>query len=247
MIIEKSMSPDWLSNTYLVADREGGHAVLIDTGGPTEPILAAIERLKVTVTHVLCTHHHYDHIANNDVFRTKFSCPVCAHEEEIPLFSEQLTSLKEGDELVSGDLHIRPLHIPGHTKGQLAFLVNEERVFTGDTLFRHSVGGTRAPGHTHVDDLRHSIMEVLMKLPPKTLVHPGHTDPSTIGDEWENNPFVLCWRGKQDAGSGTCLVKSRPATLLLQTTDYDGGTKCWVRYPEGGEDVVPGSWVRDAP
>ena len=58
MIIEKTMNSTYLSNTYLVGDKPGGHAVLIDTGGPTGPILEAIERHRLTVSHVLCTHHH---------------------------------------------------------------------------------------------------------------------------------------------------------------------------------------------
>ena len=81
LIIEKSMSPDWLSNTYLVADKPGGHAVLIDTGGPTAPILQAIENLGLSVTHVLCTHHHIDHVQHNrhPVQRTDPSCGQCSH------------------------------------------------------------------------------------------------------------------------------------------------------------------------
>ncbi len=78
MIVEKSMSREWLSNTWLVADRPGGHAVLIDTGGPSEPILAKIRQLGVTLTHVLCTHHHYDHVAHNSLYHDAFGCPICA-------------------------------------------------------------------------------------------------------------------------------------------------------------------------
>src|SRR5262245_55730501 len=64
MIVERTMHAGWLSNTYLVADRPGGHAVLIDTGGPSEPILEKIAEHRLTVSHVLCTHHHADHIAH---------------------------------------------------------------------------------------------------------------------------------------------------------------------------------------
>ncbi len=67
MIIEKTMSDGWLSNTWLVADMFGGHAVLIDSGGPTEPIMEKVEELRLTVSHVLCTHHHIDHVSHNEV------------------------------------------------------------------------------------------------------------------------------------------------------------------------------------
>lgn len=245
MIIEKTMSEGWLSNTWLVGDRPGGHAVLIDTGGPTGPILKAIEELRLDVTHVLCTHHHIDHVQFNDQYKRRFGCPVCGHRRERELFGALDVEIGDGDELVSGGLHIRALHTPGHTLGMLAYVVNDERVFTGDTLFRNTVGGTRGPGHTSFEDIRHSIMEVLMKLPREMQVHPGHTDPTTIAEEWEHNPFIRVWRGKDVPPERRCTAFGEPATLLLEATDYDGGTKCWVRFDEGDKlDIVPGSQVR---
>lgn len=247
MDIFKTMSDGWLSNSWLVSDRPGGNAVVIDTGGPMEPIVRRIEAGKLTLTHVLCTHHHIDHVQFNGDYRSRYGCPVCGSGKELDLFGSLDVQLEDGQEIATGDLRIRALHIPGHTKGQLAFLVNEERVFTGDTLFRRSVGGNRGPGHTTFEDLQHSIMEVLMKLPPETPVHPGHTDETTIGEEWEKNPFIRMWRGLDPEGTGDCTAFGEPATLLLSATDYDGGRKCWVRFKESGaRDVVPGSQVKPA-
>jgi len=237
MIVERTMDGTWLSNTYLVADKPGGHAVLIDTGGPTAPILAKVEELRLTVSHVLCTHHHVDHIAHNADYKTRFACPICGHPKERELFGGLDVEIGDGDEIATGGLNIRALHVPGHTEGQLAYLVNDERVFTGDTLFHESVGGT-------FEELRHSIMDVLMRLPEGTLVLPGHTDPTTIGHEWERNPFIRAWRGLTEARETRCSALGLPATLLLRARDYDGGTKCWVRFDEGNRlDVVPGSRV----
>lgn len=244
MILEQSMSPDWLSNTWLVADRPGGHAVLIDTGGPPEPILARVEELGVTVTHALCTHHHGDHTAHNRLYRERLGCRVGGHPLERDRIDAIDLEIVDGEVLRSGGLEILARHIPGHTAGQLAFLLNGERVFTGDTLFRGSVGGTRAPGHTNFADLRRSILEVLMELPAGTLVHPGHTGSTTIADEWERNPFLQLWRGLLPEGTAGCTAYGEPATLLLEATDYDGGTKCQVRFADGRIDVVPGSRVR---
>ncbi len=244
MIIEKTMHDGWLSNTYLVADKPGGHAVLIDTGGPIEPIVQEIEEHKLTVSHVLCTHHHYDHVAHNAEYQSRYGCPVCGHRDENELFGGNLdVELTDGDELAAGDLRIRALHIPGHTVGQLAFLINEERVFTGDTLFRGSVGGTRAPGHSSFEDIRHSIMDVLMHLPKDMPVHPGHTVPTTIGQEWETNPFIRTWRGLDAPAETRCTAFGQPATLLVNAEDYDGGRKCQVRFDDGTVDIVPGSRV----
>jgi len=244
MIVERTMHIGWLSNTYLVADRPGGHAVLIDTGGPPEPILAKIAEHRLTLSHVLCTHHHADHVAHNADYKALYGCPVCGHAQERALFGGLDLELGDGDEIVTGGLHVRALHVPGHTVGQLAYVVNDERVFTGDTLFRGSVGGTRAPGHGTFEELRHSIMDVLMRLPRETPVHPGHTDPTTIGAEWERNPFIRLWRGAGATRETRCKALGLPATLLLRARDYDGGTKCWVRFDEGNRlDVVPGSRV----
>lgn len=240
MIVDKSMNRSYLSNTYLVGDRPGGRAVVIDTGGPTRPILDAIERHGLEVTHVLCTHHHLDHVAHNDDYKERFGCAVCAHRDESALIRGIDRELSDGDEIRSGDLTIRVLHVPGHTRGQLAFLVNEEAVFTGDTLFRRTVGGTRGPGASGFEDLQRSIMSVLMGLPHETVVYPGHMDETTVGQEWEQNPFIRVWRGLDSPAERRCTAAGRPATLLLEAGDYDGGTKCWVRFDDDGQRAIVG-------
>jgi glyoxylase-like metal-dependent hydrolase (beta-lactamase superfamily II) len=242
-LVHRSLHSGCLSKTWLVADRPGGHAVLIDSGGPLEPIVSRIEEWGVTPTHVLCTHHHHDHVAHNGDYRDRYGCPVCGHRRESELFGDLDAELEDGDEVRSGELVIRAMHVPGHTRGQLAFLVNEVEVFTGDTLFRGSVGGTRGPGHTTFEDLRRSIMDVLMRLPAETVVRPGHTDSSTIGREWEENPFVRVWRGLEAAEDVACEAFGEPATLLVRARDYDGGLKCQVRFADGTLAVVPGSRV----
>ncbi len=244
MILTKSMSADWLSNSWLVGDVRGGHALLIDSGAPLDPILECLREERLTLTHVLCTHHHHDHVLHNADYREQFGCPICGHAAEAERFGDLDLELADGDELVSGGLHLRALHIPGHTAGQLAFLVNETSVFTGDTLFRGSVGGTRAPGHASFSELKNSVLEVLMQLPKDTAVYPGHSEPTSIGREWEQNPFIRVWTGREAEGSRRCTALGRDATLLVEARDYDGGTKCQVRFSDCGEtDLLPGSKV----
>lgn len=247
MIIVNSISPGWLSNTWLVADHPGGHAVVIDAGAPVEPILAAIETHRLTPTHVLLTHHHPDHVVNAGEYARRFGCPIGGHGAERELFAATGSSLdrvlEDGETLASGDLALRALHLPGHTLGQLGFLVDEKAVFTGDTLFRRSVGGTRGRGHTSFADLRRSILEVLMALPPETAVYPGHADPTIVGEEWQRNPFIRLWRGLEAATEQPCRALGADATLMLRAVDYDGGEKCQVRFEDGRIDVVPGSRV----
>ena len=238
------MHPEWLSNAYLVADGEGGKGVIVDSGGPPEPILEAVEKNGVEVKQLLLTHHHHDHVAENSVYKERLGVDILAHPLEAENLMDVDRMIEPGEKLSAGSLEIEPIHTPGHSAGMLNFLVNGEDVFTGDTLFRGSVGGVRAPGATGFEDLKHSILEVLMKLPPETRVHPGHTESTTVGEEWEQNPFIRLWRGLDDEGEERCKVGEEEATLVLFAPDYDGGHKAWVRWEDSGkDDIVPGSAV----
>jgi hydroxyacylglutathione hydrolase len=180
--------------------------------------------------------------------KQRYGCEVIAHPIEAELVGDALVdrTIEPGTVIESGGLTFEALHTPGHTAGMISFRT-PDAVFTGDTLFKGSVGGVRAPGHTTFEDLKASIMDVLMKLPHETAVHPGHTDPTTIGDEWENNPFIRVWRGLDPEGDDRCDVRGESARLVLWGPDYDGGHKAWVRWDESGrDDIVPGSVVERA-
>jgi hydroxyacylglutathione hydrolase len=218
------MDPGWLSNAYLVADDPGGHAVFIDSGAPLAPLLEVVERERLQPTHVLVTHGHHDHVAGNDELAGRFGVPVVR------------------ESVASGRLRVEALPTPGHSPDMLAFVVNETVCFTGDTLFRGSVGGTRDA----FEELRRSIMDVLMSLPPGTRVLPGHTDETTIGREWDENPFVRVWRGVDAEGNDPCRVDGDDATLVVAARDYDGGEKVWVRFADGRNAIVGGSKVTRA-
>jgi glyoxylase-like metal-dependent hydrolase (beta-lactamase superfamily II) len=244
VIVERSMHPEWLSNAYLVADEPGGRAVIVDSGGPAEPLLDAIERHDVTPELLLLTHHHHDHVAELDRLLERWpDLSVLAHPDETVLGATG--ELTPGDELDVGGLAVRALHTPGHTSGMISLLVEATDVFTGDTLFKGSVGGVRAPGHTTFADLKRSIMDVLLALPGETRIRPGHTDPTTVADELEHNRFVRLWRGLDEEGSEMVTVWDKPATLVLWGDDYDGGHKAWIRWQDSGaDDIVGGSQVQ---
>jgi hydroxyacylglutathione hydrolase len=247
VIIERSMDEGWLSNTYRVADELGGHAVMIDAGGPVQPLLEVLHRGQFALTHVLLTHHHHDHVAQLDVVLERYpGTPALIHPLERELVPGATGTMAPGQPIESGALRIEPLHTPGHTAGMLSLLIDGTDVFTGDTLFKGSVGGVRAPGHTTYDDLKTSIMGTLLELPPSTRIHPGHTDPTTVAEEFEHNAFVRIWRGLDPEGDEACTAIGEPATLILLGDDYDGGHKAWVRWPDGSDDIVPGSQVRTA-
>jgi glyoxylase-like metal-dependent hydrolase (beta-lactamase superfamily II) len=275
MLVERASHPQFLSNTYLVADGEGGPAFFVDAGGPVQPLVDAAERLGLTPTHVLLTHHHFDHVSDVGELLGRWpELQVLISQRERELLGDSadggMGSIEAGQTLRFGALEVCPLHTPGHTAGMLSFLVGHRPadaggqgapgravrsaapgglaggglvVFTGDTLFKDSVGGVKAPGHTTYTDLRDSIMGTLMELPPDTVIYPGHSGESTVAREWDSNAFIRVWRGLDPEGSQPCTALGQPATLVLLGADYDGGTKAWVRWSDGSDDIVPGSRV----
>jgi hydroxyacylglutathione hydrolase len=256
MIVERSTNPQFISNTFLIADGQGGPAVFIDAGGPVSPLIEAADRLGLNPTHVLLTHHHYDHVCEVGELRERWpslEVLISSRERELLGAGDEsavagMDTIEAGETRQFGKLAVRALATPGHTGGMLSFVVDdadssEAGVFTGDTLFKDSVGGVKAPGHTTYADLRDSIMGTLMELPEETVIYPGHADLTTVGREWEQNAFIRVWRGLDPEGSEQCTAMGEPATLVLLGADYDGGTKAWIRWPDGADDIVPGSRV----
>jgi glyoxylase-like metal-dependent hydrolase (beta-lactamase superfamily II) len=209
------MDPGWLSNAYVVADEEGGTAVFVDSGASLEPLRERIEAWGVTPSHVLRTHGHADHVV---------------HEGELGL------PVATGS-LETGGLRIEAIPTPGHSDDMVCFVVNDEVAFSGDTLFKDAVGG----GDFTL--IRQAVMDVYMAMPHDRRVLPGHTDETTIGREWEENPFVRVWRGAEPEGTERVRVGGEDATLIVWSPDYDGKGKAWVRFAGGRDAIVGGSRV----
>jgi len=219
VLLERSLDPGWLSNTYLVGDEEGGTAVFVDSGGPLAPLHAFAQEHGLTPTHVLRTHSHADHVAHE----TELGLPVVTGPLEV------------------GGLRVDAIPTPGHSADMVCFVVHhdadEPLVFSGDTLFKDSVGGG------DFELVRTAVMDVFMAMPHSWQLLPGHTDSSTIGREWEENPFVRVWRGAEPEGTEQVTVRGRPATLIVWSPDYDGKGKAWVRFDDGEDAIVGGSAV----
>jgi glyoxylase-like metal-dependent hydrolase (beta-lactamase superfamily II) len=220
VLIERSMHPQWLSNAYLLADEPGGTAVFVDSGAPLEPLHAVVEREGLTVTHLLTTHTHPDHLAGDDELVARYGVEIVKGPLEV------------------GGLSIRALETPGHADDHLAFLANETVCFSADILFHDAVGGG-----PDAEPIRRSVMDVLMALPHEVRVLPGHTEETTIGREWEENPFVTYWRGAVSGIDEPVRVGGSAATLLVWSPDYDGKGKALVRLADGHEAIVGGSRV----
>jgi hydroxyacylglutathione hydrolase len=219
VLVERSLHPDWLSNAYLVADEEGGTAVFVDSGAPLGPLHDAVAQHGLTPTHLLTTHADADHIAGDAELQDRYGVEIVKGPLE------------------TGGLRFEALPTPGHKDDHLTFVCNGELAFTGDVLFKDAVGGG------NLAQIRDSVMNVLMKLPPQTRVLPGHTDETTIGRESEQNPFVRVWRGLEPEGTERVRVGGREATLVVWSPDYDGKGKAWIRFDDGEDAIVGGSRV----
>jgi hydroxyacylglutathione hydrolase len=215
------MSPDWLSNAFAIADREGGTALFVDSGADVAPLVAAVEAWGATPAAILRTHSHADHVVHEDDLRARYGIEVVA----------------EPGSWEWGGLRVRGVETPGHSDDMVAFVVNEEVVFTGDTLFKDAVGGG------DLEQVRVSVMDVFMAMPDELRVLPGHTDETTIGRERTENPFVKVGTGSEPEGTERVDVGGRPATLVVWSPDYDGKGKAWVRFDDGVDAIVGGSRV----
>ena len=221
MLVGRSMHPEWLSNAYVVADREGGTALFVDSGADIGPLVAAVERWRATPAAVLRTHSHHDHVVHEGTLLERYGIGVVAAPGEWEW----------------GGLRVRGIATPGHSDDMVAFVVDEEAVFTGDTLFKDAVGGG------DLEQVRASVLDVFMALPDEMRVLPGHTDETTIGREREENPFLRVWLGVEPEGNERVTVGGREATLVVWSPDYDGKGKAWVRFADGTDASVGGSRV----
>jgi len=203
-------------NCYVLAQRAGADAVVVDPGqramGPLRRIL---DENRLTPAAVLLTHGHIDHMWSAQKVADTYGCPAYIHPDDRFMLSDPIKGFgprlgqiafgalfrepkqvieldRDGDKIDLGDTVVTVDHTPGHTRGSVVFRVDGDRAelaFTGDTLFRQSVGRTDLPGGSG-RDLLNSIVTKLLVLDDDTVVLPGHGEKSTIGFERRANPFL---------------------------------------------------------
>ncbi len=207
IIIEHITSGSIETNGYVVGDPIDRRGIIIDApehGARDMLDLAAKHGL--TITHIVNTHGHWDHIPDNTTLKKNTAAKLVIHRDDalyllnpatllfqLPITIEPITPdeyLSDNQTIKVGSLQFVVLHTPGHTPGSIClYEPNEKVVFTGDTLFAGSVGRTDLPGGNW-EILLESIRERLLILPDSTIVYPGHGPSSTIGDERADNPFL---------------------------------------------------------
>ncbi len=200
-------------NTYIVSDSQTGEAAIIDCGAFYEDEWRAIENYiregGLHPTHLLCTHGHFDHVMGCGFAEAAYGLRPEIHGDDVFLLdaaAEQMEEmmgmrlpqpipkperlLNDGDVIMLGDTRFQVLHTPGHSPGGLVFHAPEQQVaFTGDTLFRMSVGRTDLHRGSW-SQLMLSLHNVVGQLPPDTVVWPGHGPQTTIGRELRTNPYL---------------------------------------------------------
>ena len=216
MLIE-AFPAGWLQcNCYVLAPRQGADAIVVDPGQKAMPRLRKIlDENRLTPAAVLLTHGHIDHVWSAQKVADTYGCPAYIHPEDramlkdpIKGFGPRLAQLavgvmfteprqvveldRDGDKIALGGMTVTVDHTPGHTRGSVTFRISNgpaEMAFTGDTLFKKSIGRTDLEGGSG-RDLYTSIVEKLLVLDDSTVVLPGHGEKTTIGDERRTNPFL---------------------------------------------------------
>lgn len=188
-----------MTNTYLV--HEDGKGFIVDCPYPSRALDKFIEDNKIKIEFIILTHTHFDHVTGLKYYKDKFKVDVYASEDakelaENPNFNlgHHISNLevpidhylKDGE--VFSKYKIKAIKTPGHTKDSMSFVLGND-IFTGDTLFRLSVGRTDFPGGSF-EEIKSSILNKLGKFDRSAKIYPGHNEDSTLGFELANNPFL---------------------------------------------------------
>lgn len=211
MLIKTFQLGELNANCY-IAVTAPGQCIAVDIGGSPRLLLEYLKMNKLTLTKIFLTHGHFDHIGGVEEIRQNTGAEVFVHESDAPMLSSSELSLHSAISIMpfksvtnyeivrdnciihDGECSFRVIHTPGHSRGSVCFVCDEERIiFSGDTLFCCSVGRTDFPGgdpHYMMQSL-----QILYNLDGDYKIYPGHNDFTTLEYERRNNPYMKPFRG----------------------------------------------------
>ena len=209
--MEIRAAPPFMENSFVLASETTREGVLIDPGDAVDELLEIVRANGLTITHILLTHAHLDHISGVDRAKAATGARVVLHADDRPLYDAVVQQglmfgirvapqppvdavYEDGARFTFGEYEIRVHHTPGHSPGGVCLQVGPtgqdgRTLIVGDTLFAGSIGRTDLPGGDY-DTLIGTIRTVLFGFGDDAVVYPGHGDPTTIGRERRTNPFL---------------------------------------------------------
>ena len=204
MTVEKVVVGQLGVNCYIVSDAKSRDAIVIDPGDEPERIIEVIDKAGLAPRIIIFTHGHYDHICAARELRDRYKARIMMHGDDAGTYQSSrdiciswgfqpddfpgdYQTYSNGETITAGSLTLKVIHTPGHTPGS-SCLLGDGTLFSGDTLFRGTVGRTDLPGGNTEQLI--SSLEKLKVLPQDTRVLCGHGDETTIGRETKNNPYL---------------------------------------------------------
>lgn len=205
MFLERKPLGVYAANGYIAACEKSKEAIVVDPGGEPEEVVKIVDENGFKLKYIILTHGHGDHIGAVNDLVAEYGSEVLVHEDDAelledseknlssmmpgkPVTVEKYTTVKEGDSVKFGDNKARFIHTPGHTRGCMCIKTGDF-LFTGDTLFKGSIGRTDLYGGG--DDILESINEKIYPLDDDIKILPGHGAITTVGAEKKSNPFLL--------------------------------------------------------
>jgi glyoxylase-like metal-dependent hydrolase (beta-lactamase superfamily II) len=208
-------------NCWVIGSRQTGEAICIDPGDQPEEILALARDMGVTIKLIANSHAHIDHVLGVGGVNNSTGAKFLLHHQDLDLLRDgfDLSARRFGldpgqrppmpDQFVEDEdivevagVRLRCIATPGHTPGSVSYYCEDAgMLFSGDTLFRGSIGRTDLPGGSFSEEMD-SILDRLLVLPEETVVLPGHMDETTVQFEKAHNPFVLEWQQRRREARG---------------------------------------------
>lgn len=189
-----------LTNCYIMQDEKTKETIVIDPGGSADKIIEMLKILDAKVKYIYLTHCHGDHIRALKEVKDAFGGKVLIHRYDVEgLYDQNISltdyiginhitiepdsSVDDGDLLHVGDIELKVIHTPGHTKGGSSLYCEKEGLlFSGDTIFRGTWGRTDLPTG-RLEEIMNSIMKKILTLPKDTIIYPGHGKSTLVKEE----------------------------------------------------------------